>query len=171
MTAQLEVIIGQIDTPAGPFGALFSLGGLCRLTFATEPLDWCEAWANKWLPGAARVGDDGRLAHLAAELQAYFTGRLRVFDTPVDLFGTPFQREVWAALRTVPYGEIRTYAQIAETIGRPKAVRAVGAANGANPVPILVPCHRVIGSDGKLRGYAGGLDLKSRLLEREGAPA
>lgn len=163
------IVIGMVDTQTGPLGAVFSPQGLCRLTFPTEPFEWCEAWARKWLPGAERVPDDGRLARLSTELQAYFDGRLHTFATPVDLFGTDFQRRVWAELLAIPYGETRTYADIARAIGNPKAVRAVGAANGANPVPILVPCHRVIGSNGKLTGYAGGLDLKLQLLEREGA--
>jgi O-6-methylguanine DNA methyltransferase len=102
-------------------------------------------------------------------LQAYFAGRLREFRIPLDLRGTDFQMRVWRQLQTIPYGETRSYLQIAAAIGLPKAVRAAGAANGANPVPIIVPCHRVIGASGKLVGYGGGLPLKKRLLELEGA--
>jgi len=105
----------------------------------------------------------------AEELRTYFAGILRVFRVPLDLVGTDFQLSVWRQLLTIPYGETRSYAQIAEAIGRPTAVRAVGAANGSNPVAIVVPCHRVIGSSGKLTGYGGGLPLKKRLLELEGA--
>ena len=108
------------------------------------------------------------MSEAAEELRAYFAGVLRVFRVPLDLEGTDFQLRVWHELLTIPYGETRSYAQIAEAIGRPKAVRAVGAANGSNPVAILVPCHRVIGSNGKLTGYGGGLPLKKRLLELEG---
>jgi methylated-DNA-[protein]-cysteine S-methyltransferase len=93
---------------------------------------------------------------------------LRRFDLPLDPQGTDFQKRVWQALLSIPYGETRSYSQIAATIGSPAAVRAVGAANGANPLPIVVPCHRVIGSNGKLVGYGGGLPLKIRLLEIEG---
>ena len=103
------------------------------------------------------------------QLRAYFSGSLRDFDLPLDLRGTPFQLKVWRALETIPYGETRSYLQIATGIGAEKAVRAVGAANGANPIPIVVPCHRVIGSGGKLVGYGGGLPLKKRLLTLEGA--
>ena len=109
------------------------------------------------------------LAESAQQLRAYFAGKLRNFDLPLDLQGTDFQREVWHSLLRIPYGETRSYAQIAESIGKPKAVRAVGAANGSNPVAIMVPCHRVIGSSGRLTGYGGGLPLKKRLLELEGA--
>ena len=95
----------------------------------------------------------------ALQLQAYFAGRLREFHLPLDFHGTEFQKRVWRQLETIRYGETRSYAQVAIAIGAPKAVRAVGAANGANPIPIVVPCHRVIGSAGKLVGYGGGLAL------------
>jgi len=103
------------------------------------------------------------------QLRAYFDGALRIFDLPLDMQGTPFQKQVWHELERIPYGETRSYMQIAVAVGAPKAVRAVGAANGANPIPIVVPCHRVIGTSGKLTGYGGGLPLKKRLLELEGA--
>lgn len=103
-------------------------------------------------------------------IEAYFAGDLKAICTlPVETGGTPFQREVWAALRRIPAGETRTYGQLAVEIGRPKAVRAVGLANGSNPVGIVVPCHRVIGSDGSLTGYGGGLERKRWLLAHEGA--
>jgi methylated-DNA-[protein]-cysteine S-methyltransferase len=113
--------------------------------------------ANQWMDQAVR------------EFRAYFAGKLRVFQVPLDMEGTEFQLSVWNALTRIPFGETRSYAQIAQTVGRPNAVRAVGAANGANPVAIIVPCHRVIGSNGTLTGYGGGLPLKKRLLELEGA--
>src|SRR5204863_879425 len=93
---------------------------------------------------------------------------LRTFQLPLDMQGTEFQKQVWTSLEAIPFGQTRSYSQIAVEIGRPRAVRAVGAANGANPVPIVVPCHRVIGASGKLVGYGGGLALKQRLLEIEG---
>lgn len=101
------------------------------------------------------------------QLEAYFKGEIKDFDMPLNMDGTDFQRQVWQALNQVPYGETCSYADIANRIGNPKAVRAVGAANGKNPIPIIVPCHRVIGSTGKLTGYAGGLDIKVWLLEHE----
>jgi O-6-methylguanine DNA methyltransferase len=108
------------------------------------------------------------LTEAVRQLRAYFAGELRQFSIPLDLRGTDFQLRVWRQLETIPFGQIRSYAQIAEAIGAPRAVRAVGAANGANPLPIIVPCHRVIGSGGKLVGYGGGLPLKKLLLDLEG---
>lgn len=101
------------------------------------------------------------------QLRAYFSGELTEFDLPLDLRGTDFQVSVWKALLTIPYGETISYAELARRIGNPKAVRAVGAANGKNPIPIIVPCHRVIGSNGTLTGYAGGLHVKQALLSLE----
>jgi methylated-DNA-[protein]-cysteine S-methyltransferase len=108
------------------------------------------------------------LAEASGQLHAYFTGELREFRIPLDMRGTDFQMRVWRQLIAIPYGQTRSYLQIAEAVGSPKAVRAAGAANGANPIPIIVPCHRVIGASGKLVGYGGGLPMKKRLLELEG---
>ena len=108
------------------------------------------------------------LVETARQLAEYFAGRRTVFAVPLDLAGTVFQRKVWDALLTIPFGETRSYAQIARHIGHPAAARAVGAANGRNPVSIVAPCHRVIGAGGKLTGFAGGLQAKARLLALEG---
>jgi methylated-DNA-[protein]-cysteine S-methyltransferase len=119
--------------------------------------------------------DDGRevrdavLAACAEQLTDYFAARRRSFKLPLAARGTPFQQSVWSALARIPYGELRSYRDIAHSIGNPAAVRAVGAANGRNPLPIVVPCHRVIGSNGTLTGFAGGLAAKSFLLRLEGA--
>ena len=164
------VIIGAITTPLGLLGAAFTPRGLGRLAFAGEGLAVCEAWARRWLPGAALAHGGPPLDALAAQLAAYFDGRLRDFSVPLDLRGTPFQLAAWQGLLEVGYGQVRSYAAQAAAIGRPRAIRAVGAANGANPIPILVPCHRLIGSSGSLVKYGGGLDVKRRLLELEGAP-
>jgi len=107
------------------------------------------------------------LAEAVRQLRAYFKGELREFELPLDLAGTEFQLRVWRELTRIPYGETRSYQDMARAIGAPKAVRAVGAANGANPIAIVVPCHRVIGAGGKLVGYGGGLPLKRRLLSLE----
>jgi methylated-DNA-[protein]-cysteine S-methyltransferase len=104
-----------------------------------------------------------------AEIDAYLAGTLKTFETPLDLRGTPFQRQVWAEVARVPYGMTASYGEIAARIGRPRAVRAVGAANGANPLPLFVPCHRVVAVDGALRGYGGGLAVKAALLQLERA--
>jgi methylated-DNA-[protein]-cysteine S-methyltransferase len=107
------------------------------------------------------------LVECERQLAEYFAGRRTEFALTLDLSGTPFQRKVWQALMTIPFGETRSYAQIAEQIGNPRAVRAVGAANGRNPVSIVAPCHRVVGSTGALTGFAGGLEVKARLLALE----
>ena len=108
------------------------------------------------------------LSLAAAQLGDYFAGRRRAFDLPLAAAGTAFQEAVWAALGSIPFGETRSYGDLARALGRPRAVRAVGAANGRNPLPIVVPCHRVIGADGSLTGYAGGMARKRWLLELEG---
>lgn len=104
------------------------------------------------------------------QLAAYFAGRLREFDLPLRPEGTPFQRTVWDALLRIPYGETTSYGALAHALGKPEASRAVGLANGSNPIPIVIPCHRVIGAGGKLTGYGGGLELKRRLLDLERGP-
>lgn len=115
------------------------------------------------------AGDTALLRETRKQLAAYFAGRLRTFDLPIAARGTAFQQRVWHSLREIPYGATRSYADIARRIGKPNATRAVGAANGRNPVPIVVPCHRVLGSDGSLTGFGGGIDTKRFLLRLEGA--
>lgn len=117
----------------------------------------------------AQSDTDPVLQRCVQQLSEYFNGARQHFDLPLAADGTEFQNEVWQALRRIPYGEVCSYADIARKIGRDKAVRAVGAANGRNPLPIVVPCHRVIGSDGSLTGFAGGLEAKTLLLKLEGA--
>jgi methylated-DNA-[protein]-cysteine S-methyltransferase len=118
---------------------------------------------------APRVDDDPLLRQAAAQLQAYFEGAPSAFEVPLDLHGTPFQRAVWAELLAIGRGTTRSYADIARAVGCPVAMRAVGAAVGRNPLSIVVPCHRVVGSDGSLTGYAGGLERKLALLRLEAA--
>jgi methylated-DNA-[protein]-cysteine S-methyltransferase len=130
-------------------------------------------WEND-KPGRVRLGpmneapDNPILVRAAEQLREYFTGTRQSFDLELDFSGTEFQKKVWAALLTIPFGETRSYSQIAEQIGNPSAVRAVGAANGKNPISIIAPCHRVIGASGKLTGFAGGLEAKELLLTLEG---
>lgn len=130
-------------------------------------------WEND-KPTRVRVGpmseapDNPILIRTARQLEEYFSGTRSCFDLELDFAGTQFQKKVWTALLTIPFGETRTYSQIAEQIGNPGAVRAVGAANGRNPISIVAPCHRVIGASGKLTGFAGGLEAKKRLLTLEG---
>ena len=119
----------------------------------------------EWEPVSA--GRPGVLRDLQQQLNAYFAGQLRDFEIPLDPQGTDFQRSVWEGLRAIPYGQSVSYGVLAERVGRPTAARAVGAANGRNPIPIVIPCHRVIGSSGRLTGFGGGLATKQALLELE----
>ncbi len=129
-------------------------------------------------PASDWISDPAPFAGAMTQLAEYFTGRRKRFDLPLAPQGTEFQRAVWQALARIPYGETLTYGELARRIGRPSASRAVGLANGANPLPIVVPCHRVIGADGSLTGFGGGLDIKRKLLalershagQRRGAP-
>ncbi|MFD2612086.1 methylated-DNA--[protein]-cysteine S-methyltransferase [Paenibacillus gansuensis] len=145
--------------------------GVCRILFPHDELESVLPWIMKHKPGA-RLEENRDLFERFGVIEAledYFAGMPVSFDRiPLDLWGTPFQLEVWKALGRIPHGEVRTYREVAEAIGRPKAVRAVGAANGANPVPVVLPCHRVVGSNKTLVGYRGGLTIKTRLLELEG---
>jgi len=138
-----------------------------------------SALTGVWFPGtgegADALPDDGRgpasdvLARTCEQLAEYFAGRRTTFDIPLDPQGTAFQRRVWDALRAIPYGTMLSYGELARRLGDVRATRAVGAANGRNPIPIIVPCHRVVGADGSLTGFGGGLDRKRWLLEHEGA--
>lgn len=124
-------------------------------------------FGNTVVPKEYKVEETPLLKEAAKQLLEYLNGIRKVFNIPLETEGTEFERTVWEALRTIPYGELRNYRQIAEQIGRPRACRAVGRANGLNPISIFIPCHRVIGSNGKLTGYAGGLTMKHQLLELE----
>ena len=137
--------------------------GLVALHFDTGQLPPLANKAQRWLESPDKV------AAYVAELEQYFAGQLRGFTLPLDLRGTEFQRNCWQALLRIPYGETRSYADIARSVGKPSAFRAVGMANHDNPVAIMVPCHRVVTSDGKLGGYGGGLATKEKLLKLEGA--
>jgi methylated-DNA-[protein]-cysteine S-methyltransferase len=127
-----------------------------------------EEYLLRYWPEAALDPDAEPLPALRAQLGEYLTGQRRDFDLPLDLAGTEFQQLCWQELLRIPFGETRTYGELARRIGRPAAVRAVGQANHNNPVGVIVPCHRVIGADGSLTGYGGGLDMKRILLELEG---
>jgi methylated-DNA-[protein]-cysteine S-methyltransferase len=118
-------------------------------------------------PPQSPQGDARPIGAAAIQLEQYFAGERTEFDVSLELDGTPFERRVWDAVRAIPYGQTATYAEIARRIGRPGASRAVGRANGRNPIAVIVPCHRVIGSDGSLTGYAGGIEMKRALLDLE----
>jgi methylated-DNA-[protein]-cysteine S-methyltransferase len=142
------------------------VGGL-TLVSNGDALVVCAFEGREVVDGATRRGPDAVLDLARRELDAFFAGALTAFTVPVGPAGTPFQERVWSALRTIPYGATRSYGQIAAQIGAREAVRAVGAANGANPIAIIIPCHRVIGANGSLTGFGGGLDRKRFLLELE----
>jgi methylated-DNA-[protein]-cysteine S-methyltransferase len=152
-----------IDSPVGRLTLVASEQGLAAVLWEKDN--------PRRVPLGEVVESDGHPVLLEAErqLREYFAGRRREFALPLHFRGTEFQRRVWGALLTIPYGQTRSYAQIAQQIGCPAAVRAVGAANGRNPLSIIAPCHRVVGSNGKLTGFAGGLEAKARLLSLERA--
>jgi methylated-DNA-[protein]-cysteine S-methyltransferase len=150
-----------------PFYCAASERGICGITLGNETEEEFAAWLCKKFRGAVMVRSSERLHRCASQLDEYFSGQRRVFDLPLDLRGTPFQQRVWSVLQEIPYGETRSYLDVARQIGNEKAVRAVGSAAGANPVPVIVPCHRVIGHDGSLTGFGGGLDLKQEMLALE----
>ena len=152
----------RASSPVGPLFLAASAKGLIRLEF--------EGRVQGLNPKTIRLqNSDEAFAPYLRELEEYFSGRRRVFSFPLDLRGTEFQLKCWRALLDIPYGETRTYRDIAQAIGHPRAFRAVGMSNNRNPVAIVVPCHRVIASDGSLCGYGGGLEIKRKLLALEGA--
>jgi methylated-DNA-[protein]-cysteine S-methyltransferase len=150
----------EVASPVGPLLLTAAEAGLTGL------------WVNRERPiGAGWRRDDAMLAAVAAQLEEYFAGTRRAFDVALAPRATPFQRLVWDELVRIPYGSKTTYREVAARIGRPTAIRAMGHANGANPISIVVPCHRVVGADGSLTGYGGGLAAKRWLLDHEGRVA
>jgi len=140
----------------------------CNLFIAEEKGAVCNVLFRKEdLKGGCEKSETPLIKETAKQLDEYFNGKRRVFDLPLVLHGTDFQLKVWEALKTIPYGETRSYGEIAAITKNPKACRAVGMANNRNPIAVIIPCHRVIGKDGSMTGYAGGLELKRRLLEME----
>jgi methylated-DNA-[protein]-cysteine S-methyltransferase len=160
-TTSLTTITTSIRSPVGEL-TITAVGGVLTGVHMNEQRHTPE------LPAGCQR-DDAGLVHVVEQLKAYFAGTLTDFDLPITMQGTDFQRRVWASLCEIPYGETISYGELARRVGNPKASRAVGLANGRNPVAIIVPCHRVIGADGSLTGYGGGLDRKVWLLEHEAA--
>ncbi|MGW0533319.1 methylated-DNA--[protein]-cysteine S-methyltransferase [Streptomyces sp. NPDC003032] len=152
-----------IDSPYGPL-TLVATDGVLSGLYMTE---------QRHRPAEETFGhrDPAPFGEAISQLEAYFAGELKDFDLPLRLDGTPFQRTVWDELQRIPYGETRTYGELAEILGKPGASRAVGLANGKNPIGVIVPCHRVVGANGSLTGYGGGLARKQRLLAFEGGTA
>jgi methylated-DNA-[protein]-cysteine S-methyltransferase len=157
------VTVTRIPSPLGELTLAASDTALTRVSFPTShfvpPLHVVERG----------TGGEAILARAREQLAEYFAGMRTTFDLPLDAAGSPFEQRVWEALRAIPYGATVTYGELARRLGDPRATRAVGAANGKNPIPIIVPCHRVVGAHGALTGFGGGLQRKRRLLEHEGA--
>jgi O-6-methylguanine DNA methyltransferase len=154
-----KLFVARLPSPVGPLFLAASEKGLVRLEFQDR--------VQKMKSGIELSEDEASLAPYVFELDEYFNSKRREFSFPLDLRGTEFQLACWNALLAIPYGETRSYADIARAIGHPQAYRAVGMSNNRNPIAIVVPCHRVIASSGSLCGYGGGLDLKRKLLELE----
>jgi O-6-methylguanine DNA methyltransferase len=165
--APTTVYYALSQSPIGPLHLFSTEQGLVKLALPNEPRSEAEAYVRRVLGPITLREDEAYQTRALAELATYFAGARRMFTVALDPRGTPFQRLVWDAVAAVPYGETRTYRTIAQTIGRPAAMRAVGAANGANPLPIIIPCHRLIGANGSLIKYGGGLEIKRRLLALE----
>src|SRR5688572_5390755 len=161
--------VARVDTPIGEMRLASTAVGLAFLELPRSNGSGLRGWVRRWAPDA-RVEQGFKPNQGAAkQLLEYLAGKRREFELPLDLRGTEFQVAVWRALCAIPYGETISYGEQARRVGRPNAPRAVGAANGANPIAIVVPCHRVVNADGKLGGYGGGLPLKKRLLALEHA--
>jgi len=163
-----RIIYSTFETPIGEMLAAASSGGLCRLCLPGRRDEFFE-WTDRYCDRApVREGCDDIIRTVKSQLAEYFEGGRRAFAVQLALRGTVFQRSVWHVLLQIPYGSTATYKDIAVALGNPAAVRAVGQANNKNPIPIIVPCHRVVGKNKKLVGYGGGLDIKMKLLTLEG---
>jgi methylated-DNA-[protein]-cysteine S-methyltransferase len=149
----------QLESPVGPLLLVGDEGGLRQILFVNG--------RHQARPEATWKQDAAPLEKAVSQLRSYFAGEREEFDLPLAPEGTPFQQEVWRQLCEIPYGETISYGELARRMGNPRASRAVGLANGSNPIPIVIPCHRVIGSNGKLTGYGGGLPIKEKLLALE----
>ncbi len=165
------IYYANYSSAIGPLTLAATDNGICSLQFGETKnvLPIINAWMRKQNISGQLIEDKAALNEAMVQLEEYFTHKRKIFDLHLDLYGTPFQKLVWEALQHIPYGETRSYKQIAADIGAPKAVRAIGSANNKNPLPIFLPCHRVIGSNGNMVGYGGGLDKKMYLLQIEGA--
>ena len=165
----VKLSTGLVETPLGQIRAAVTESGVVRIALPRSSGAGFAGWLRSVYADAERVPWLPLLDKLAQELAEYFAGKRREFSLAVEPRGTEFQRAVWREIAAIPYGETRTYAEVARAAGRASAVRAAGTATGANPIPILIPCHRVIAAHGKLGGFSGGLDAKRRLLALEKA--
>lgn len=166
-----QIFYTEMDSPIGPLTIVGTKKGLCILEFGSmeDVEERLSGWLKKQSFAGELINSREALLQVVHALEEYFSGNLEKFDLPIDLHGTPFQKKVWNELLNIEYGTTKSYKDIAEAIAAPKAVRAIGTAIGQNPVPIIIPCHRVINSNGKLGGFTGGIDKKQKLLKIENA--
>ena len=157
-----------LATPVGRLRVVGSSRGLCRICFPAETEKEQQKWFSRHRYASPAEGSHPLVEETVRQLGQYFEGKRRFFDVSLDLQGTPFQLRVWKALLGIPFGSTISYGEVADRIGKPGANQAVGSAVGSNPVPIIVACHRVVGGDGALVGFGGGLPAKQKLLELEG---
>jgi methylated-DNA-[protein]-cysteine S-methyltransferase len=165
----VQLYFSRSDYPIGRIWCACRNGKVVKISLPGETDQNFFEWLKKKFPGGeVRAREEGIIVKLFSQLSEYFQGRLLTFDVELEFYGTEFQKRVWTELLSIPYGQVISYGELARRTGNPAGSRAVGSANGANPLPIVVPCHRVIGQSGKLVGYGGGLETKAALLRLEG---
>jgi len=164
-----DIAYAWMESPVGPVWVAMTRTGICAVELGAGQPKALFSWLSRHVGPEPPHEDAAALAPALTQLREYFSRTRREFDLPLDVRGTAYQRAVWAEVARIPYGATTTYGEIARRIGRPGAARAVGGAVGANPISIVIPCHRVIGARGALTGYGGGLEVKAALLRLEGA--
>lgn len=169
MMRRMELVSRRIQTSIGELLVAATQAGLCRISFPIELSGKWFPWFDRYFATVPRQGDHPHIRSLDQQMGQYLARERSGFEIPLDLRGTEFQKQAWTRLLKIPYGATVTYGELAREMGIPGGSRAIGRAIGANPIPIVVPCHRVVGTAGNLVGFGGGIDLKERLLELEGA--
>lgn len=162
----MKVYYHEFNTELGMLRIAFTKDAVVKLDFPNQTQEEMITWLKRNFEDISKYQGSGN--EFSKSVSSFLEGKSKILDIPIQLYGTSFQKKVWEQLRTIPYGEVRTYKDIAVGVGNVKASRAVGLANNKNPIPIIIPCHRVVGSNGNLVGFGGGLDLKVKLLELEG---
>lgn len=164
-----EVVYARLDAQIGPVWVASTEVGLCRISLGSGQSGAFLSWLSRQAGLDEPQEEPNVLTAAVSQLREYFSGSREGFSVPLDVEGTDFQRAVWSQVMRIPYGATATYGDIAQLVGKPRASRAVGRAVGANPLPIVIPCHRVVGAGGSLTGFGSGLDIKETLLQLEGA--
>ncbi len=168
MLSEKIIYITEVDFPVGRFRLAASDRGLCYLAFPKHTEASFYNWIQQWCPGHQIQKDEAIFSQVIDQLNDYFSGKLQTFTMPLDLKATPFHQKVLNLVAAIEFGKTRTYGDISDELELVNGARAVGSANGANPIPVIIPCHRVVGAEGKLTGFGGGLPLKCELLKLEG---